>query len=164
MKILFIPIKQESQRVPNKNFRDFGGKELWKRTVEKFSDYTILIDTDSQQILEEAESYGHVRAYRRSHNLEGHEMSVNSLIKYCVNNYCHPSDILCQIHVTSPFLKPDTIQRAFNLMEMDDCDSICGGEYKKSRFWMQSFGNIPVPVNHNPLKLLQTQDLPIMIE
>ena len=38
--IIYIPIKQNSQRVPNKNFRLFNGKPLWEHTVDKFSDPT----------------------------------------------------------------------------------------------------------------------------
>ena len=52
--IIYIPIKENSQRVPNKNFREFRGKPLWEHTVDKFkgSDYKVFIDTDSDDIIE----------------------------------------------------------------------------------------------------------------
>ena len=33
--IIYIPIKENSQRVPNKNFREFCGKPLWEHTIDK---------------------------------------------------------------------------------------------------------------------------------
>ena len=39
--IVYIPIKQNSQRVPEKNFREFKGKPLWEHTVDKLKDHDV---------------------------------------------------------------------------------------------------------------------------
>ena len=44
---IFIPIKENSQRVPGKNFREFGGAPLYKHTLYKLSNKSIYVDTDS---------------------------------------------------------------------------------------------------------------------
>ena len=79
--VVFIPIKEESQRVVGKNFREYKGKPLWKHCLDKFTDYKVFIDTDSKIILDEAEEYANVRAYERLDYLKGHETSVVDLIK-----------------------------------------------------------------------------------
>jgi N-acylneuraminate cytidylyltransferase len=157
LKKLFIPIKQDSQRVPSKNFRVLNnGLPLWKHAVEKFDQFKIFIDTDSNEILEECEKYKHVTAYRRHNSLIGHDVSVCDLIECCINanNITGP---LCQTHVTSPFLKEETILNAFSYL--DRFDSIVSCNKIQTRFWRkESYGYCPI--NHNPTKLEQTQDLP----
>ena len=81
--ILFVPIKENSQRVPAKNFRDFGGVELYKHTLYKFSKYEVYVDTDSEEIIEEIEKdpkLSHVTSIRRKEHLLGNEVSVCDLI------------------------------------------------------------------------------------
>ena len=55
---VFIPIKHNSQRVPNKNFRLFEGKPLWERTIDKFANtkYKVYIDTDSEDVIKKCSS------------------------------------------------------------------------------------------------------------
>ena len=47
MNNIFIPIKEHSERVPNKNFRLFGDKPLYQHTIDKLSDFNVFVDTDS---------------------------------------------------------------------------------------------------------------------
>ena len=49
--IIYIPIKQNSQRVPQKNFREFNGKPLWEHTIDKLKDFEVVVDTDSEEII-----------------------------------------------------------------------------------------------------------------
>ena len=50
MTTIFIPIKHNSQRVPNKNFRLFEGKPFWEHTVDKLKNFKVYVDTDSQTV------------------------------------------------------------------------------------------------------------------
>ena len=50
---IFIPIKQKSQRVPNKNFRLVNNIPLYKRTLYKLKDFEVYVDTDSDIVLKE---------------------------------------------------------------------------------------------------------------
>jgi len=158
---LFIPIKHNSQRVPGKNFRDFGGMPLYQHCLKRFAAYEKYVDTDSDEILAALKDIPGVTAYRRLPEQEGDEVSVCDLILRFVQGYCEPEDVVCQIHVTSPFLKPLTLDRAFE--HMGEHDSVSGCNIVQSRFWRhEEYGFCPV--NHNPMKLEQTQDLPELYE
>ena len=158
--IIFIPIKNESQRVPNKNFRIFNQKALYQHTLSKFSQHRVFVDTDSDRVLQEVENMEHVTAFRRDNSLCGHEVSVCDLIKSFIARY-KIEEPICQIHVTNPFLKERTLVDAYSFM--DNHDSVVSCNRYNSRFWRkENYGFCPV--NHNPLKLQQTQDLPDLFE
>ena len=154
---LFIPIKHDSQRVPGKNFRVLpNGKPLWLHTIEKFSDFSLYVDTDSDILLEQLSEYSHVSAYSRMRELTGHAISVCELIKHSIKKFAL-SGPLGQIHVTSPLLIPTTVRSAFR--RLDHHDSVASCTQLQNRLWRQeSYGYCPI--NHNPLKLEETQALP----
>ena len=160
---IFIPIKEKSQRVPNKNFRNFKGEPLFKHTLLKLKDHNIYVDTDSQIVLKEVETdhrLKHVTAYQRNNNLQGHKVSVCDLIKNFITIY-GMSEPIVQIHVTSPFLDVQTLEEAYSYM--NNHDSVVSCNVYNSRFWRkEKYGFCPV--NHNPLKMEQTQDLPTIYE
>ena len=56
--VALIPIKEHSERVKNKNFRDFSGKPLYHHILlaleETFAVDEIVIDTDSIAVQNEA--------------------------------------------------------------------------------------------------------------
>lgn len=160
---IFIPIKHESQRVSNKNFRMFAGEPLYKHTLLKLKDHSVYIDTDSQIVLKEVETdprLKHVTGYQRKNNLQGHKVSVCDLIKNFITTY-GMSEPIVQIHVTSPFLDIKTLEEAYSYMNYHD--SVVSCNVYNSRFWRkEKYGFCPV--NHNPLKMEQTQDLPTIYE
>ena len=157
---IFIPIKHESQRVSNKNFRIFNGVPLYKHTLNKLKDHEVFIDTDSDRIIEETQNLDHVVAFRREKKLCGHKVSVCDLITSFVFRY-EIEEPICQIHVTSPFLKEKTINNAYRLLESHD--SVVSCNLHQARFWRkEEYGFCPI--NHNPLKMEQTQDLPKFYE
>ena len=151
--IVFIPIKENSQRVPNKNFRNFKGKPLWKHTIDKLSDFFVFIDTDSEEIIRECKNIKNVKAYRRFKGLMGDKTSVVDLIENFIRTYEIKSP-LCQIHVTSPFLKTSDIKDSFHKIK-EGYDSVFSVTKTQKRFWDLNDN----PLNHNPKKLIQTQDL-----
>lgn len=161
---IFIPIKEKSQRVPNKNFRMFGNVALYERTLNKLKDHSVYVDTDSEFLInqiKENKNLNHVTVYKRDEKLLGHKTSVCSLIKHAIeiNNL---TGTLCQIHVTSPFLKVSTIENAVKFMKID-YDSVVSCNKYQNRLWRkEKYGYCPI--NHNPLRLEQTQDLPTYFE
>lgn len=163
MTTIFIPIKHNSQRVPNKNFRLFEGKPLWERTIDKFANtkYKVYIDTDSEDVIKKCSSRN-VVAFKRNKNLIGDQVSVVELLKDFRKSFKIKSPI-CQIHVTSPFLQINHIDAAFNKILLEDYDSVFSANIIQSRFWRKEKYGL-CPVNHNPMKLEQTQDLPKLYE
>tara|TARA_S200002703_G_scaffold159910_2_gene175411 strand:- start:500 stop:1165 length:666 start_codon:yes stop_codon:yes gene_type:complete len=157
--IIFIPIKQNSQRVPSKNFREFFGSPLYKHVVRKFHNHKVFIDTDSDEILEECKkdpTMSHVTAYKREEHLTGHKVSVCDLILHFINQF-GVKEPIAQIHVTSPFLTSKLLEKAYK--KITKYDSVVSCNVINSRLWRkEKYGYCPV--NHNPLKMEQTQDLP----
>ena len=162
--IIFIPIKENSQRVPGKNFRNLQGENLYKRCLLKLTDFKVFVDTDSKKIISEIQSdprLDHVTVYLRDPDLIGHEVSVCKLIERFIEKHCILGEDICQIHVTSPFLKSETLEGAMKMMK--EHDSVVSCNSYQNRLWRkESYGYCPV--NHNPMKLEQTQDLPVFYE
>jgi len=163
---LFIPIKAHSQRVPEKNFRKLGKHKLYERCLLKFRKFRVYVDTDSDEIIDAVKNdrrFVHVCAFNRNEELRGDEVSVNKLIRNFVSNYCARDDVVGQIHVTNPFLRPQTVNEAFEQIEKEGYDSVAGCNLINSRLWREEEHGF-CPVNHNPLKLEQTQDLTTIYE
>jgi len=155
---IFIPIKHVSQRVPHKNFRLIDGEPLYKKTLKKFSNHEIFVDTDSDQIIEELkkDKLENVTVFKRKGSLRGNEISVCELIKNFIYQFSIKEPI-AQIHVTSPFLTADLLESAYR--KIKNYDSVVSCNVIRSRIWRkEKYGFCPV--NHNPLKMEQTQDLP----
>ena len=162
--IIFIPIKENSQRVPGKNFRNIEGESLYNRCLLKLEKFKVFVDTDSQKIISDIEKdkrLSHVTAYLRDPDLIGDEVSVCKLIERFIGRFCIAGEDICQVHVTSPFLKAETLEGAMKLMS--NYDSVVSCNSYQNRLWRkESYGYCPV--NHNPMKLEQTQDLPVFYE
>ena len=161
--IIFIPIKHISQRVPNKNFRIFNNEPLYKNTLLKFTQDEVWVDTDSDVIIDQIrkdERLNNINLIKRKKTLLGHKTSVCDLIIDFIKER-QIAEPIVQIHVTSPFLKRETIIKAYK--NINNYDSIVSCNLHQSRFWRkESYGY--TPVNHNPIKLEQTQDLPTYYE
>ena len=163
--IIFVPIKEVSQRVPRKNFRHLNEVPLYKRCLYKLRDHQVFVDTDSSDIIENIQSdpkLQHVTPILRNMNLLGHNVSVCDLIKDFIITKKIKEKNICQLHVTSPFLATKTLEDAGKLM-MSGHDSVVACNNYQNRLWRkEAYGFCPV--NHNPLKLEQTQDLPVYFE
>ncbi len=162
--IIYIPIKENSQRVPKKNFREFDGKPLWEHTIDKLKDFQVVVDTDSHDIMMGCLKKPWVIAYWRPSELRGDDVSVVDLIK---NYFCKTiagtdytdDDWICQIHVTSPFLKVEHLESLKEEIKDSKYDSIFSVDVIQNRFWRDEEYGL-TPINHNPMLLEQTQDLP----
>lgn len=160
---IFVPIKQNSQRVPQKNFRTFKGEPLYKHSLLKYGDLEVHVDTDSDEIYKSINSdsrLSNVNVFMRDEALVGDSISVCDLILNFITRY-NVQDPIAQVHVTSPFLNADIIKDAYKYMTKHD--SVVSCNTYNSRFWRkEKYGFCPI--NHNPLRLQQTQDLPVVYE
>lgn len=167
---IFIPIKKESQRVPNKNFRIFTDDlPLYKYVLLKYKKHDVYVDTDSEELIETISSdpeLKHVTAYPRHRGNIGHEIPVTDLIRWYINKYrVDDREYITQLHVTSPFLTCETVERAYKCLceEKSEFNSAVSYTKHQTRFWRKEEYGL-CPVNHNPLNLEQTQDLPAYYE
>ena len=154
-----VPIKEHSERVPGKNFKDFTGKPLYHHVVETL-DVTyavdeILIDTDSPRVILEAGALSpKVRVVERPEALRGDFVSMNKVIAHDLDQA--ESDLFLQTHATNPLLKPQTIASALKaFVESEEHDSLFTVNAYQSRFYRAD----GTPLNHDPEDLIRTQDL-----
>jgi CMP-N-acetylneuraminic acid synthetase len=160
---IFIPIKENSQRVYRKNFRVLNGEPLFKHGLLKYSDFEVYVDSDSDEIIKsitDDKRLSNVVVYRRCDELLGDKVSVCDLIESFINRF-GIQDPVIQTHVTSPFLTGELLRDAYSFMGVHD--SVVSCNTYNSRFWRkENYGFCPL--NHNPTKLEQTQDLPTLYE
>ena len=114
--IAIVPIKQHSERVPRKNFRDFNGKPLYYWILETLQDTPevdeIIINTDAEQVIEAATDKFDVMISERPDELQGDFVSMNKIIRYEIER--NDADIFIQTHCTNPLLQSPTISEALN--------------------------------------------------
>ena len=160
---IFIPIKENSQRVHRKNFRKLGGEPLYKYSLLKYEGFEVYVDTDSDEIYDNIKNdkrLSNVLVYKRDKLLVGNKVSVCDLIIDFIKRF-HIKDTIIQTHITSPFITGDILHKAKNYI--GEYDSVVSCTIHHTRLWKkEDYGYCPV--NHNPMKLEQTQDLPTMYE
>ncbi len=160
-----IPIKEHSERVKNKNFREFNGKPLYHHILESlertYAVDEVIINTDSYIVINEAPKlFSKVRIHERPKELHGDFVSVNKIIEYDLDN--SESDIYVQTHATNPLLKAESLGKALKkFIEAEDkYDSL----FSVNRFQSRFYSVEGKAINHNPEELLRTQDLPPLFE
>jgi CMP-N-acetylneuraminic acid synthetase len=158
-------MRHSSERVPGKNYRDFNGKPLYHWIVESLLESgrvdEVLIDTDSDLIIDDAKQFERVNTIRRPDELLGGEVPMNSILLHDVNEI--DADWYLQTHSTNPLLRPDTIARSIDaLLAAPDgqYDSLFSVTALQTRLYWSS----GEAINHDPEVLLRTQDLPPVLE
>ena len=158
---VLLPMKGHSERVPNKNLKMFNGKPLFHAIIDKLltSKYVneVIINTDSDLIADSARNTykDFIIIQKRPKEIQGDFVSMNKIIEYDLNN--SHSDIYIQTHSTSPLLSIKSLDSAIEKMlsKSTAFDSIFSVTKIQTRFYDKN----GVPLNHDPKKLLRTQDL-----
>jgi N-acylneuraminate cytidylyltransferase len=151
-----VPMKGHSERVPDKNMRQFNGRPLCHWILNTLSYVPeveeIIVNTDSERI---AESIGHfdVTVFQRPESLRGDHVSMNRIILHDVSET--EADLYLQTHCTNPLLRPETISDAIKRFRDEDCDSLFSVTSIQTRLWDET----GVPINHKRDELKRTQDL-----
>jgi len=167
MKItLLLPMKGNSERVPNKNLKLFNGKPLFHAIIDKLISSKhinkVIINTDSDLIAKSAiNTYqDFVSIHKRPKKIQGDFVSMNKIIEYDLKN--SDSDIYIQTHSTSPLLSVKNLDYAIDKMISNsiDFDSIFSVTKIQTRFYDKNGS----PFNHDPKELLRTQDLEPVFE
>jgi CMP-N-acetylneuraminic acid synthetase len=160
---VFTYIKENSTRVPGKNFQLLGETPLWQKlTLEISSHADLFVDTDSKLVLDTCKRYGITAYPRKQEFIDMEEDPHNKLspallmVDNFLNEYVEDDDeVIVLVHVTSPFLKWETILDASN--KLND-----GYEFVHSVTTVRDFawlGDDSKPLNFNPKVVQRTQDL-----
>jgi|WetSurMetagenome_2_1015567.scaffolds.fasta_scaffold318727_2 CMP-N-acetylneuraminic acid synthetase len=158
--IAIIPIKQKSERVENKNFRDFMGNPLFYHILMKLNSCKfiskVIINTDSADLKNRIpKNLNKVEVQERPDYLYGHHISGSDIIKYVISKI--DGDHFLQTHVTNPLLSKTTIEKAISRYfdNIPEYDSLFTVDKILKRVYLQD----GTAVNHKKTESLQTQYL-----
>ncbi|HEY62623.1 MAG TPA: acylneuraminate cytidylyltransferase family protein [Anaerolineae bacterium] len=163
--IALVPMRHQSQRVPEKNYRPIAGRPLYQyilttlRSVPEIS--RIVVDTDSPVIAEGVQRvFPEIMVLERPKHLRGNDVPMNEILAYDTTQV--EGDFYLQTHSTNPLLRSETITLAIKtfLNHFPSYDSLFSVTKTQTRLWDQ----LGRAINHNPSILLQTQDLPPVYE
>ncbi len=160
-----MPMKGNSERVKNKNMREFAGKPLCHAVLSELSKSryqpTIAIDTDSETIKQDLSiHFPKVQIIDRPTELIGDFVPMNDIIRHDLSVL--DADVFVQTHSTNPLMLASTLDRALDefTANRDRYDSV----FSVTRFQTRLYWKDGSPINHNPAELLRTQDLPPVFE
>jgi len=155
----FIIIKEHSERLADKNLLELGDKPLFKHLLDELEGEEVFIDTDSYMLYSRLKN-SDVTCYMRDEKFVNLETSgdfkvspVLLMIENFLDNYVdNEHEIIVTPHVTSPFIKLNTIQHACHFLDEFDTVQACT-EHKEFTYFDGK------PVNFNPNVVQKTQDL-----
>ena len=160
--VALLPMKGNSERVPNKNLKDFCGMPLYHAVLctllkSKFISQ-VIINTDSEDIKSDIKIHfkDKVIIHDRPKEIQGDFVSMNKILENDISR-CH-ADLYVQTHSTNPMLKTESLDKAIEFMlnrQIEEVDSIFSVTKIQTRLY-DEHGNA---VNHDPQNLLRTQDL-----
>lgn len=161
--VALLPLKAHSERVPGKNFRVFRHKPLFRWMLDTLLAITrideIVINTDAREVLEAHGLRDEARVRIRNRPLEicGDHVSMNLVLADDVRHVA--ADVFVMTHTTNPLLSVETVDAALDAFlraeESGAADSLFAVNRVQSRFY-RADGSA---VNHDPARLLRTQDL-----
>ena len=164
--VALLPMKGNSERVPNKNLKDFSGKPLYHRilnTLLKSKHISeIVVNTDGIRIKEDLlKNYpGKVVIHDRPNDIIGDFVSMNKIIGYDIGKV--EADLYIQTHSTNPLLQTETLDNAIE--EMMDNKGAYDSMFSVTKVQTRLYDEEGKPSNHDPQKLIRTQDLPPLFE
>ena len=165
---IFTIIKENSKRVPDKNFRVLNGYPLWWHLLSELDGLDVTVNTDSQKFINqlnnsEFKSIKIIKRAQKHIDWENDEKIDSSPVEDMLFDFCktiNKSDIVVLTHITSPFLKKQTMFKAINMLKNDpNLKSIHSVSKVQDFVWIKK-DNKQVPVNFYTDRVQRTQDLP----
>ena len=169
---IFTIIKEESKRIPDKNFTDLNGHPLWWHLLSELEGLDVTVNTDSQKFIKQLRSanLGSLKVIKRLQkhiDWENNEDLDSSPVEDMLFEFCKTidrSEIVVLTHITSPFIKKETIFAAVDALQNDiKSKSIHSVQQVQDFVWLKQTGDAS-PVNFCTDRIQQTQDLlPILV-
>jgi CMP-N-acetylneuraminic acid synthetase len=155
-----VPMRNNSERILNKNIRSFNGKPLYHYIINNLIDCeifdSVIIDTNIDAVKGEApKNFPQVIIIDRPDHLKAGEIPMNLVLHHSLQQV--DSEFILQTHSTNPLLGKQTIIKAVEAFQSNypKNDSLFSVTPLQMRFWDCE----TKPINHNPGELLRTQDM-----
>ena len=159
--VAIIPIKQNSQRVKNKNFKKVNNIPLYELTLKKLKKCNfdeVYVDTDSDEIKKYCVK-NKINIIHRLKSLSKNTANGNDLLNYHAKII--DADYYFQLFITAPLIKISSINNCISILKKSKKhDSILTVQSLYTWFWFKK-----KPVNYNPKILPRSQDAqPVIVE
>jgi len=163
-----IPMKLNSNRVPQKNFKLFNGKPLFWYVINTLLECgdkinKIIINVDNEILIDKVKkefSNEKIIFYKRPKHLFGDDISINLIIRDTIKNN-KKTDYYLQTHVTNPLVKKETFIKALDIfMNSNNDESL----FSVKKWQTRLYDKEGKAVNHDPTKLIPTQNLKPLYE
>ena len=164
---IFTIIKEDSKRIPHKNFKNINGHPLWWHLLSELEGLDVTVNSDSQKFIKQIEksnlvSINIIKRQQRHIDWENNENIDSSPVEDMLFDFCESldkSEIVVLTHITSPFLKKETIFDAIDILNNDhDAKSIHSVLKIQDFAWLKK-DNKASPVNFFTDRVQRTQDL-----
>ncbi len=157
-----VPIKEHSERLPRKNFREFNGRPLYHWILDTLLAVPeidhVVVNTDADEVMNEAPKHFDVEVSERPERLRDDE-TTSRIIEYEVERT--EADVYLHTYCTCPLLSAGTISRAIRaFVESDDHDAILPLMAHHERFYDADLE----PINHDPQNVVPSQELSPVFE
>ena len=165
---IFTIIKDKSQRIPDKNFIELNGYPLWWHLLSELDGLDVTVNTDSQKFIKELQksnlkSIKVIERDQKHIDWENNETIDSSPVEDMLFDFCETidkSEIVVLTHITSPFLKKETLFDAINMLQNHHkAKSIHSVLVIQDFAWLKN-GSEVKPVNFFTNRVQRTQDLP----
>ena len=166
--IALLPMKKNSSRVKGKNFKNFSGKPLFYWILETLLEVElidqIVINTDATEILKKHKITNNKKILirKRSKDICGDSVSMNKVIENDIEN--SSGKIYFMTHTTNPLLSYSTIMNAIKLFKTKSLKKEIDSLFSVNKIQTRFYKNDGTPINHDPDKLIPTQELEAWFE
>ena len=169
---IFTIIKEDSKRIPNKNFVAVNGHPLWWHLLSELEGLDVTVNTDSQKFIRQLEesnlkSIRVIQRHQKHIDWENDKSIDSSPVEDMLFDFCKTldrSEIVVLTHITSPLLKKQTIVDAVDMLQNNQNSKSIHSVHKIQDFVWVKKENRTSPVNFETDRVQQTQDLsPIFV-
>lgn len=158
--VSFIPIKLNNQRLPGKNLMLLNGRPLCDYIFDTIGKIDIIDEKYVYCSEESVQKYipESLKFLKRDSKLDGPEIKGLEIIDRFVQDV--DADIYVLTHVTQPFTKASSLEKALKKVISGDYDSAFSAVELKDYCWYQGR-----PFNYDMKDIVTTQDLePVYVE
>ncbi|MCF2594885.1 cytidylyltransferase [Bacteroides caecigallinarum] len=162
-----VPIRSGSQRVKDKNLRNFGNTTLMELKIKNLMHVPeieqIIVNTNSEPAIEivkslmnKVENKYRLTYHRREEYYASSQCSGSEFFQHL--GEVTDTDIFVYAPCTSPFIKPETISQCINLFlaeQGSECDSVSTVSCIKEFMWLDGKA-----INYDPKHAPNSQNLP----
>ena len=127
MKLVVIPARGGSKRIPRKNIRPFAGKPMIAHSIEAAKACAlfdhIVVSTDDDEIAEVARRFGAEVPFMRPAELADDHTGMMDVIKHAIRWFQakgETADYTCCIYATAPFVRPRYVREAYERLCASD--------------------------------------------